>query len=382
MAVKGTEEAQRAIVDRVRREAATWFPGLPPSPSVHLRPLSVRRRSSIYAVSLGEPTAAPLLVAKVRSPHSATGGGRGGPSRPTLAPHSVDEGTLTEREYAGLQLLATTFTGKDPRFGAIRPLAHLAEHHTIIMEFVTGSTMKELIVRAGRLHPARLHPTRRGDRGPAPELLLPHVGSWLRRFHESASSADLPTRQATGGDVVAHFSALEEFLASRLGRRFGQLAGAGSALAAEAFPTGPLPMAVGHGDFAPRNVLVDGSGRLVVFDPLMRWAVPVHEDLCRFLIGIRLLGLQLHSHGAAFSPALLERWETLVISGYGDDRMPVAQLRCYQLLILLDKWSALVEPASAGGAGGRLRRVSQLAATRYPREQAQRLLDLARSGGG
>ena len=380
--MNSTDEAQRAIVDRVAREAATWFPDLPPGPSVHLRPLSVRRRSSVYAVSLGEPTAVPVLVAKVRSPHSATGGGRGGPSRPTLAPHSVDEETLTEREYAGLELLASTFTGNDPRFGAIRPLAHLAEHHAILMDFATGSTMKDLVVRASRLHPARLHPTRRGDGGPDPELLLPHVGAWLRRFHEAAPTAGYPARQATGRDVVGHFSALEEFLARRLGRRFGQLAGAGSALAAEVFPSGTLPMAVGHGDFAPRNVLVDGSGRLVVFDPLMRWAVPVHEDLCRFLVGIRLLGLQLHSHGAAFSPAQLERWEELVIAGYGEDRMPAAQLRCYQLLILLDKWSALVEPASAGGAAARLRRVSQQVATRYPREQAQRLLDLARSGGG
>ena len=70
------------------------------------------------------------------------------------------------------------------------------------------------------------------------------------------------------------------------------------------------------------------------------------------------------------------------MSGYYGDDVPWGALRCYQLLILLDKWSALVEPARRAGVRGAVRRVSQEAATGYVRTQAERLLDLARSADG
>ena len=369
------DKVQQAIVDRVTRDVGTWFPGTPQGAAVHLRPLSTRRRSRIYAVSVGEPTAAPLLVAKVRTPHSATGGGADRPRRPTLAPEAADEEELTTREYAGLRLLETTFaSGGDARFGAVRPLAHLEAHNTILMEFVPGRTARDLILRSSRLRPARYHP-----RDVTPDWLLPRVGGWLRRFHDAAPTAPYPARQATGRDVVAHFAALEEHLGRRLGRRFGDLAGAGSELATSLLPPGALPLTVGHGDFAPRNVVVDGGGRLVVLDSLVRWAVPAPEDLCRFLVGVRLLGLQMHTHGAAFGAATLERWERLAISGYYGDQVPPATLRCYQLLILLDKWSAMLEPARHGRWRGGVATASQQLATGYVRRQALRVLHLARS---
>ena len=38
-------------------------------------------------------------------------------------------------------------------------------------------------------------------------------------------------------------------------------------------------MAVGHGDYAPRNLFVDRSGRVTVIDPMPRWVVPRVEDI-------------------------------------------------------------------------------------------------------
>lgn len=370
------DQTEVAIVDRVARDAPNWFPGTPADPSVHLRTLAAGRRSRVYAVSLGDPTASPLLVAKVRHQGSAVGAGRNGqPLRPTLTATRADEEELTAREYAGLGTLAATFATGDPRFGAIRPLALLAEHHTILMEFVGGESLRQRILGASRLHPARL---RRA--GPAPEAVLPSVGAWLRRFHDVHPTASYPVRQGTGRDVVAHFQALEEFLGRRLGRRFAGLAGVGSGLASELLPAGPLPLVVGHGDFAPRNVLVQGADRVVVIDPQPRWAVPAHEDLCRFLVGLQLFGLQVHTHGAAIGAATLARWQDLVITGYHDGRVPVGALRCYQLLILLDKWSALLEPAGAnGGLRATGHRLLQTAADGYVRAQAERLIVLARS---
>jgi hypothetical protein len=369
-------DVQRAIVDRVRRDVVSWFPGTPPSAAVHVRLFSSRPRSRLYTVSLDEPTAAPVLMAKVRIRRPATTGGPDGGRRPTLAPTAIDEEELTSREYAGLRLLETTFSDADSRFGTVRPLAYLKTHNTILMEFVPGTTVRELILRSTRLRPSRYRP-----RDVTPEWALPRVGGWLRRFHDAVPAACYPARQATGRDVVAHFSALEEYLGRRLGRRFGDLAGAGSELATGLLPPGALPLTAGHGDFAPRNVVVDSAGRLVVLDPLMRWAVPAPEDLCRFLVGLRLLGLQVHTHGAAFGATALERWEQLVISGYYGDQVPVATLRCHQLLILLDKWSALVESAEQGRWRSGVATASQALATDYVRREALRVLRLARSAG-
>ena len=368
---------ERAIVERVARDAPSWFPGTPAHPDVHLRPLGARRRSRLYALSLGEPSAPPLLVAKVRNEHSAVAGGRGGgPRRPTLAAATVDEAELTECEYSALRHLETVFASDDPRFGTVPALAHLPEHHAIIMGLVPGVPMRKLVLRWSRLYPG----LRGGDLAPEPAFRA--VGAWLRKFHDATPTAGHPVRQGTGQDVVVHFEALEEFLERRLGPRFGRLAGAGSALAADVLPPGDLPLAVGHGDFATRNVLVDGGGRIVVLDPLARWAVPAQEDLCRFLVGVQLNGLQVHTRGAAYARTTLEAWQQAVISGYYGEAVPHRALRCYQLLVLLDKWSALVEPAHRGGLAGRARRISQDAATGYLRTQAERLLDLARSADG
>ena len=371
------DEAEQAIVERVARDAPSWFPGTPPEPTVHLRPLGARRRSRLYTVSLGDPSAPPLLVVKLRNEHSAvSAAGPGASRRPVLAATAADESELTALEYAALRHLETVFPGGDPRFGAVRALAHLPDHHAIIMERAPGVPMRELLTRWSRLHPGH----RRSD--PAPEPVFRAVGAWLRAFHDATPTSAHPVRQGTSEDVVAHFGALEEFLGRRLGRRFGGLAGAGSALAAELLPRGDLPLAVGHGDFAPRNLLVDHAGRLVVLDPLARWAVPAQEDLCRFLVGVQLNGLQVHTRGAAYGEDTLARWQREVVGGYYGDVVPWGALRCYQLLVLLDKWSALVEPARHGGARATARRVSQQAATGYVRRQAERLLGLARSADG
>src|SRR5829696_5962354 len=207
----GMDEAERAIIERIARDAPTWFPGTAPGVAVHLRQLGARRRSRLYAVSLRDASAPPLLVAKVRNEHTAVSGRGGTSRRPTLAAGTVDEAALTALEYSALRHVETIFPGDDPRFGSVRALAHLPGHHAIIMGLAPGEPMRRLVIRWSRLRPGR-----RSD--PAPEPVFRTVGAWLRAFHDSTPTADHPVRQGTAENVVTHFEALEEFLGRRLGQ--------------------------------------------------------------------------------------------------------------------------------------------------------------------
>ncbi len=203
------------------------------------------------------------------------------------------------------------------------------------------------------------------------------VGGWLRLFQQITPATLLPVRQGRREDVVDQFRAYQDFLAAEVGASaFAGLGDRGAELAAAVLPE-LIPSAAGHGDYAPRNMFLGSGGRLTVFDPLPRCAVPAQDDLCRFLVGMRLLGLQLHTHGVAYSAADLERRERAVIAGYYVDRpVPAAELRCYQAMIMLDKWSALVQPGGRGWST-RVRRSSADLAARYLAGQVRRLLDLA-----
>jgi hypothetical protein len=363
---------ERAIEQHVADHAARWFPDEHVSSTVRVRQLSSRPKSLLYAVHLGDVTQPPRVLAKVRrgSPSPARGAG----GRPRLSDEPVTLSELTHLEFTGLQRIHGIFGPTDPEFATLRPLDHLPEQNAILMDFVQAPTLRRRLVEQSRLARRRSRSGRQ-DVGPAWQ----RAGAWLRTFQGSMPPQGLPARQSTRDEVVDRFEAYDEFLRGRLGRRSaGDLGKRGAEIAVDVLSQ-RLPMAVGHGDYAPRNVFLGSDGRLTVFDPLPRWVVPRHEDLCRFLVGTRLLGLQLHTHGLAYAQQEVERRELEVIRGYGAvDDTSLAQLRCYELLILLDKWSALVD-ASPGGWRSRVRTASIELASGYVRGQARQLLALAGS---
>jgi hypothetical protein len=366
------------ISARVAERAPQWFPDQPRSVKAVVRTLSHRPTCTLYAVHLGDATSRPRLLAKVRrdghAPARATGPRPGG--RPRLRAEPLGARELTALEFDGLSRIRAAFDASDPRFGTVRPLDHLPAEATILMEFVDSATLRQRLIGESRLV---RYATVRG-RPPASDETWANVGRWLSVYQSSGSTQERPARQGTRAEIVDQFHAYDEFLATRLGRpHIADIATGGAQAAADVFPE-QLPLAVGHGDYAPRNMFVTSDGRLVVFDPMPRWAVPELEDLCRFLVGTRLLGLQLHTRGAAFSRDQLDRYERQVISGYLDGAGPTAPLRCYQLLLLLDKWSALVETTTGGGGWqSRLRATSLSLANSYLRAEARRLLELTRS---
>ena len=334
---------ERAIEERVRAGAPAWFPELGSSPQVVLSRLSTRPRCSLYVVRLTDGQAARAVVAKARRNQA---GDRRAAARPRLRTVAATVTELTELEYEGLTTIHAAIGAGHPSFGTVRPLDHLADEHVVVMDYVSAPTLRDGFLAESRLSTRRRNARRRVP----PSAAWGRAGAWLDLFHGQVVDAAKPARQSRRPEVAERFHAYGEFLAGRLGAAsIRGIAATGARFAAELLPE-QLPLCVGHGDYAARNMFVDEAGRISVFDPMPRWRVPRLEDVCRFVVGLRLSELQVRSHGAAYARRELDHREDLFLSGYfGASQIPYAQVRCYQLLVLLDKWSAFVDSAGGGG---------------------------------
>jgi hypothetical protein len=365
---------EQAIHDRVAESAELWFPGVGANPTVRLRPLVERPRATLYAVHVGEVPGPPLVLAKVRRGWPGGESGQWAGTRPRLVSHPLPAPEQVALEYSGLRAIHAMIAPGDSRFRAVRPLDHIVAEDTLLMEYVAAPTLRRLFAQESRLSPRGLMSSRRTS-----DEVWRRVGSWLRVFQESMPATGLPARQATRDEVAERFRAYEEFFRGRPGgRSAADAARLGADLAAAELPE-RLSMAVGHGDFAPRNVFVHQDDRISVFDPLPRWIVPRSEDLCRFLVAVRFSGALVHTRGAAYGAADLDRLERAVLAGFGAGQdLPPGELRCLQLLVTLDTWSALLD-APAGGWRGRLRRAAAERASGFVHRETTRLLESARS---
>jgi hypothetical protein len=117
------------------------------------------------------------------------------------------------------------------------------------------------------------------------------------------------------------------------------------------------------------------AGRITVFDPLTRWRVPRSHDLATLTTGLHVLPLQAASQGAALPAGDLARYERAVLEGYFGADVPWGEVRVHQLLVLLDRWSALVSKSTRAGGAHRLVRATRVRlATRHFAGQARRLV--------
>jgi aminoglycoside phosphotransferase (APT) family kinase protein len=123
-----------------------------------------------------------------------------------------------------------------------------------------------------------------------------------------------------------------------------------------------LPLALGHGDFVPSNILIAPRGAVSVIDPLPAGRVPVYEDLARLLVSGRLLARRRRRPGTK-APRLPER---ALLSAYFDsDPVPVPCLRVFLALATLDRWADMVSRQPAGFVSKRLRDLRLLGMHRY-----------------
>lgn len=363
-----------AVAAAYRSSSDPWFPELA-GRAVHvdLVRLENRPRCFLYFLRLSDGRRERPVLVKVR--HSIFGLRRRdtfAQQRPVLTPErTLPDLDTAQREADGLRLIADVFGPlAGPEFGVLRVLAWLPEHLALVMDQVSEPTLRHTLMAQSRLRLLRRPPD-----------LVPwrHAGAWLRIYHGARTDLSLMDRTPSREVIVALFDKYADFLQDVVGHGdlFRNVAPAAAEVAASALPE-RLPLSVGHGDFTPRNLFAAPSGRITVFDPMPLWRVPVYEDLVRFLVGVRLLGLQAVSQGFAFSQSHLDGIEAAYLAGYfGDAEVPLDAVRSYQVLILFDKWAAMASKQKNGPrALQELRRRRVQIVNRYYAQEARRLYAL------
>ena len=366
----GSDVVAGAIATAVRH-GAQWFPHLNGKQlTVRLvgrrqdRPRSLLARLQLHD---GRQEASVVVKARAKRPTACVSGRSG--LRPILVPPELlTDLAMARHEYDGLSMISAGFGDSDrTRFGIARPLAWLPEHAAFVMDHVSDQTLRQRLMANSRLRPggARLN-----------VASLVNAGAWLRIYHGLRPAGVLQSRLGQRTQVIELFEQYAKFLAGRAGHTslLTALARSGSARA-DAALLGELPLAVGHGDFVARNLFESVSGRITVIDPMPRWLVPPYEDVARFIVGMRLLGMQIITQGMAFGQQELDAYEDAFVRGYfGEDPVPREALHVYHLLILMDKWSAAQQPAPRRTARGLVQMANQRWSDAYFRQEALRLL--------
>lgn len=363
----GVDELVAAVRHAARAATEPWFDELDAGAlDVRAHQRVERPRCILHRLSMSDGRAHRPIVVKVRHSDPLLRRAERCDDRPVLAPvREITDEEAARREHGGLVAIERAITPlADPAFGVVRPLALLAEHAAIVMPEVTEPTLREAVFTRRRLSD-RMRPREERLRQ------WEHAGSWLRIYHGASTDLELLGRGGARDELLDQLDRYGVFLSSALGRQlfFSRLVHRARQLITDAVPR-QLPLGLAHGDFVPRNIFVSGD-RVTVFDPFPVWRSPIYEDLARVLeVGLRLLDVQALSQGLALGRAEVAGYEQAVLRGYfPDSHEPCPALRAHQLLLLLDKWSAVASKQ-------RSRMVRVRLASRYYAAEAGRLLTL------
>lgn len=272
-------------------------------------------------------------------------------------------------EFAALQSIARHFRSlQDPRFGSLEPLYYDPESGAIVTRRVREPTLHRQFVKSHRLRFWRTF--HRLSRASA------NSGAWLREFH-TIRAFETTTRFASANDLAEICRRLCSYL-QRQGGQMTFLDDVGRSLQrhAESIDRSPLASAPCHGDFAARNIFVDHSERVTVFDPLAMWRAPIYQDIAEFLANMKASGLQCVSLQLAHSPRQIVECEQAFLRGYfGETKTPLQRIRFFEAHAYLAKWASVVSRGAGFLSALQGRTYRQLVAT------AMHELDVASAKG-
>ena len=294
------------------------------------------------------------MVVKLRN---ATPPSPRGPRRAPRAPDpGGDHGRRDGADGAGVRRAAPPGDGVPRATHGSARSAHwptFADHHAIIMERAPGPDAGA----AGRGGAGCTRRRRRG--GPAPEPVFRAVGTWLRalprRHADSQPSGPAGHVRGRGGPLRGARGVPGTPTGATLrwpGRRRFSARGRAAASGGPAARGGARRLRPPQPPGRPRGPTRRPGPPGPVGGPCPGGPVPVPGRSA----AQRTAGAH---PGAAYGEDTLARWQRQVVDGYYGDAVPWGALRCYQLLVLLDKWSALVKPARTAARVPRLRRLSR-----------------------
>jgi hypothetical protein len=344
----GYSESAGQVLRHVQNRAPAYFPQLKNGDlKVQLLEEQHRTVSSVYRI-------------EVRCRHQnfrifAKGAPRGKPAmqespatRARLAPPlpTFDERALLE--YRALRSIDDYFGSLgDSRFGAIRVLDIMRHPKTIIMLENTDPSLRSLFAGTNRWRHLR-------GKGSNLETAFSHAGAWLKAYSRMPrAETELLIRHTHRDDFVASIGGFTRFLSSATGDELflESLSRTVCALARDTLPE-ELPLGLGHGDYAMRNILVGPGSRITAFDTGARWRVPVYEDVAYFLVTLESNRLQVFSQGLAVHPRSIQSYRKAFLTGYfGVEEIPFDTLWLFEMQALLDSWCSQVTRYSQSAAG-------------------------------
>jgi hypothetical protein len=362
-----------ALLAHIERHARRYFDDLGTGPlSVALVRSHRRTRSALHVVRITAGTSSRLVVAKAsrqlrRAPASSEFNLG---ARPYLAP-PVPADEIATLQFRAMQMIHERLERLgDPRLGGIRALDHVPKLNTVIMEHVSHPTLATRLRSQGR-HIAWWPPS---------ETIVGAVanaGAWLREYHALSDEWERPELGISRDEFIGSVREVTSYLAAATGdaKLFGTI---GEAIERHARTELPLrlPAGLSHGDYAPRNIFASPEGQVLGFDALPRWRAPVYLDLGRFVVSLRSSGVQVLSAGRAHAPSQLDQFEAAFLVGYfGADEAPMATVRLYQFLVLLDRWASILARSRPTGLRWRIAMVvRQPLFRRQFRSEAARIL--------
>lgn len=177
-----------------------------------------------------------------------------------------------QREYRVTAALYKTLK-QDAGIGAVRPIALLREHRTLVTEEVPGRPLSELLVEAS---------------SPTDELLAiaSRVGAWARAYQ----SLDEASRTIQLADLRAYLDCRLALLEGRvLSASDRQATLARFDALSEEIGSPVVPAVSIHADLTPANIIVDENGRVTVLDFTMAKTGTFCHDLSHVYLHLALM---------------------------------------------------------------------------------------------
>lgn len=334
---KMSKDPTAIFMDHIRDHATQYFTGFESTQvKIQFEEKQERMASTLYRFTVADKVQNHGILVKVpnHGGHPVSESGGAPYYKPRLFPRTEPK-DMHRLEYSALRTIYEYFSGLgEKQLGTIRVLDYLPGYQAILEEESRDPGLRELFLKNSRLH----------LKFRRPELDLPfqNVGRWLRYYHEMCKEDDVKVRHAYRHEYIEAVTKLTAFLTAALAKKtfFQHIASVLEDRALRILPD-MLPLGLGHGDFALRNILVGSNARITVIDTFAKWRTPIYEDIGYFLNGLKMPALQVVSQGLAFSSDQLRAYESAFLKGYfGTKAIPYSAIRLYEILALLDKWSS------------------------------------------